>query len=168
MLDLAHVENYMQKLVVRLVSASYCKQHQNTMRAAREKTYKQRQHPCSSEDGNVCNNVSKIYQDACSSGSEGGVERFKIFKKGWCSMWPHREKKHSTYIKRFPKGGSKRTSERGNCSPVVFFCCSRITLTRPLAQTHTECVHAACTCIHFMWVSKCLSIAHKLKRRTNH
>lgn len=25
-------------------------------------------------------------------------------------MWPHREKKHSTYIKRFPKRGS----ERGN------------------------------------------------------
>lgn len=81
MLDLAHVENYMQKLVVRLVSASYCKQHQNTMRAAREKTYKQRQHPCSSEDGNVCDNVSKICQDACSSGSQGGVERFKTFKK---------------------------------------------------------------------------------------
>lgn len=37
MLYLAHVENHTQKLVVRVFSESYCKQHQNTIRAVRGK-----------------------------------------------------------------------------------------------------------------------------------
>lgn len=40
------------------------------------KTLKQR-HPHSSKDGKVRNNVSKIYQKACTSVSQGGVEHFK-------------------------------------------------------------------------------------------
>lgn len=82
-----------------------------------EKIYKQRQHACSSEDGKVCNNVSKIYRDACNSGGRERVVK-GCFKTSGC----HTGSRNMPQIsKRFPKWGSKRTCERENSSPVVFF-----------------------------------------------
>lgn len=140
----------MQKLVVGLVSASYCKQHQNTMGS---KTYKQRQHACSSEDGKVCNNVSKIYQDACSS---GGRERVvKIFKKGgFNTVGCHAGGRNAPQISKGFKNEAVRGRVTGETSVLLSFF--MINTDSMWARSHT--------CTHLVWVSKGLSIAHKLKR----
>lgn len=109
-----------------------------------------RRRPCSSEGGKVRNRVSELYQDACGSGGRERVVRFEIFKKGGLgASGRHTGSRNTPQIsKRFPKWGSKRTCDRGNSSPAVYFSvsdsCSWLILTRPLAQTHT----AMCTRVH--------------------
>lgn len=129
------------RVVVRLVSASYCKRHQATGRGA------VRQRLTSTQ---LCRwrSMRQCQRDACRSGNRERVVRFKIFKKGGFNVSGCHTGSRDTpqTLKRFPKCGSKRTCDGGD-SPVLFSfsvsgSCSGLIPSRPLAQTLRVCVHA--------------------------
>lgn len=65
--------------------ASYSKQHQSTIRAVKEYKSTNSVHAALQRTEKYARTVSEIYRDACSSGSQERVVRFKIFKKGGSS-----------------------------------------------------------------------------------
>lgn len=91
-------------------------------------------------------------------GGQGRVVRFKIFKKGgFDALGRHMGSRNTPRISKEFQNEAVRGHVTGGTPALLSF--SWLILTGPLAPTHTGCVHAH---THFIWVPKCLSIAHKL------